>query len=84
MITLNNLTMSCKVGITTSPVHCTLEWRLKYPEFSNWKILGCELPYVDARNLVEFYAHQLDCEVFGLDDKEVNPVATWYIYYFEC
>jgi len=75
--------MPCKVGITTSPVKQTVEWKLKYPEFSNWRILGNELSYGEARVLVEYYASQFGCEASGVIERPDNPVIPWYVYYFE-
>lgn len=83
MIDLKNITMPCKVGITTSPVHKTLEWKIKYPEFTNWKILGNELSYMDAKTLVEYYASQFGCEASGINELKDNPIVPWYVYYFE-
>lgn len=67
MIDQKNITMPCKVGITTTPVNKTLEWKIKYPELTNWKILGNELSYFDAKSLVEFYATQFGCEASGVN-----------------
>jgi hypothetical protein len=83
MIDQKNITMPCKVGITTTPVNKTLEWKIKYPELTNWKILGNELSYFDAKSLVEFYATQFGCEASGVNETKEDPVVPWYVYYFE-
>ena len=75
--------MPCKVGITTSPVKQTVEWKLKFPEFTNWRILGNDMSYPEAKRLVEFYATQFGCEAFGVQDKTDNSLLSWYVYYFE-
>jgi len=83
MINLKPITMPCKVGITTSPVKQTFEWRLKFPEFTNWKILGSDMSYLEAKRLVEYYAMQFGCEAVGVNRKVDNPILSWYVYYFE-
>lgn len=75
--------MPCKVGITTSPVNRNVEWKLKFPEFTNWKILGNDLSYLEAKRLVEYYASQFGCEAFGVNEKVEHPILSWYVYYFE-
>ena len=75
--------MPCKVGITTSPVKQTVEWKLKFPAFTNWRILGNDLSYPEAKILVEFYASQFGCEAFGVQEKVDNHRVSWYVYYFE-
>jgi hypothetical protein len=75
--------MPCKVGITTSPVKKTVEWKVRYPEFTNWRILGNDLTYPEAKRLVEYYAMQFGCEAFGLNENNEDPILSWYVYYFE-
>ena len=83
MINLTQITMPCKVGITTSPVKQTVEWKLRFPEFTNWRILGNDLSYLEAKRLVEFYSMQFGCEAHGVDSKIDNSILSWYVYYFE-
>jgi len=75
--------MPCKVGITTSPVKQTVVWKLKFPEFTNWRILGSDLSYPEAKNLAEYYSMQFGCEAYGVNEKYDNPILSWYVYYFE-
>ena len=82
MINLKQITMPCKVGITTSPVQQTVEWKVKFPRFTNWRILGNDLSYPEAKRLVEFYASQFKCEAFVVQEKP-NDQLSWYVYYFE-
>ena len=83
MIDQNTINMSCKVGITTSPVYKTLEWKIKYPEFANWKILGNKMSYLEAKSLVEYYASQFGCVASGIHEAKENQIVPWYVYYFE-
>ena len=76
--------MPCKVGITTAPIVKTLEWKVKYPEFANWRILGCYMNRNEAKHLVKSFASNLNCDAFGLNEKSVKVLPSWYVYYFEC
>jgi hypothetical protein len=76
--------MPCKVGITTAPIEKTLEWRVKYPGFANWRILGCHRTRNEAQLLVESFASNFQCDAFGLNEKPIKAMLSWYVYYFEC
>jgi len=74
------VTMPCRVGITTDPESRRAYWESQVVGFSNWRILKSFRSKNQAQEYENQYAAQYDCEAHGGGPA---IAGTWCVYRFD-
>ena len=75
--------MPCRVGITTNIKERKLNWQLLNPTLKNWRIIGGPMSRNEAQAMETRQAKAMGCYAHPGGNKPDDPMANFWVYFFE-